>query len=115
MFSCLSIIMWCLLWITHTSQSESLPMEIKKVVVPAAGLGTRFLPYTKAVPKEMLPLLEKPSIQLIIEEGLASGITEFNIIANDDKPELQHHFSHNTKLETHLEKVGKEHLLDSIN
>ena len=57
-------------------------IKITQAVIPAAGLGTRFLPYTKAIPKEMLPLLEKPAIQLIVEEGLACGISEFNIIAN---------------------------------
>ena len=99
----------------QTSKGESSNMKIIKAVIPAAGLGTRFLPYTKAVPKEMLPILEKPSIQLIIEEGLASNITDFYVIANDDKPELQHHFSHNAKLESKLEKTGKSNLLNSIN
>lgn len=64
-------------------------MRITKAVIPAAGLGTRFLPYTKAIPKEMLPIMEKPAIQLIIEEGLASHISEFNIIANDDKQAIK--------------------------
>jgi UTP--glucose-1-phosphate uridylyltransferase len=110
----LSIIL-CLVIITQTSQIMSLPMKITKAVIPAAGLGTRFLPYTKAIPKEMLPILEKPSIQLIVEEGLASGITEFNIIANDDKPELQNHFLHLPKLEALLESRGKSAALESIN
>jgi UTP--glucose-1-phosphate uridylyltransferase len=96
-------------------KSENLPMKIKKTVIPAAGLGTRFLPYTKAIPKEMLPMLDKPSIQLIVEEGLESGITEFNIIANDDKPELKSHFSHQSRLEKQLAAKGKSALLDSIN
>ena len=90
-------------------------MKITKAVIPAAGLGTRFLPYTKAVPKEMLPILDKPSIQLIVEEGIASGITEFNIIANKDKPDLQHHFSHDNRLETILEDKGKLGLIEGIN
>lgn len=90
-------------------------MKITKAVIPAAGLGTRFLPYTKAIPKEMLPILEKPSIQLIVEEGIASGITAFTIIANDDKPELHNHFSHLPHLEDILEKRGKTALLSSIN
>lgn len=101
--------------IIQTSQIMSLPMKITKAVIPAAGLGTRFLPYTKAIPKEMLPILEKPSIQLIVEEGLASGITEFNIIANDDKPELQNHFSHLPRLEDLLNSRNKSALLSSIN
>lgn len=90
-------------------------MKINKVIIPAAGLGTRFLPYTKAVPKEMLPLLEKPSIQIIVEEGLASAITHFIIIANDDKQALKNHLSHQPKLEAALAKNGKSALLDSIN
>lgn len=90
-------------------------MKITKIIIPAAGLGTRFLPYTKAIPKEMLPILEKPSLQIIVEEGMASGISDFNIIANDDKPELKHHFSHMMKLEERLKAKGKSKLLDSIN
>jgi len=90
-------------------------MKINKVVIPAAGLGTRFLPYTKAIPKEMLPLLEKPAIQLIVEEGLACGISEFNIIANNDKEAIKHHFSPQPALEQKLKAVGKESLLDGVN
>ena len=90
-------------------------MKINKAVIPAAGLGTRFLPYTKAIPKEMLPLLEKPSIQLIVEEGLASNINNFIIIANDDKKAIAQHFSHQPKLEADLKTRGKATLLESIN
>lgn len=101
MLNILLSIIFCLI----SLEAESKTMKkITKVVIPAAGLGTRFLPYTKSIPKEMLPILEKPSLQIIVEEGIGSGITEFNIIANDDKPELQNHFSHSTKLETELEK-----------
>ncbi len=92
-----------------------LVMKIKKAVIPAAGLGTRFLPYTKSVPKEMLPILEKPSIQLIVEEGLASHITDFIIIANDDKQALKHFLAHQPKLEDELAERGKLNLLASIN
>ena len=108
-------IILCSLVIMQPSKIMSSPMKITKAVIPAAGLGTRFLPYTKAIPKEMLPILEKPSIQLIVEEGLDSGITEFNIIANDDKPELHNHFSHLPKLEALLEDRGKSAALQSIN
>jgi UTP--glucose-1-phosphate uridylyltransferase len=108
-------IIFCTFLATQTSKAESSVMKITKAVIPAAGLGTRFLPYTKAVPKEMLPILEKPSIQLIVEEGLASGITDFTIIANDDKPELHNHFLHLPKLEHLLESRGKSALLDDIN
>ena len=115
MFHHLLITIFCTFLASQISKAESFPMKITKAVIPAAGLGTRFLPYTKAIPKEMLPILEKPSIQLIVEEGLASGITEFTIIANDDKPELQNHFLHLPHLEHLLESRGKSALLDSIN
>ena len=90
-------------------------MKIHKAIIPAAGLGTRFLPYTKSIAKEMIPILDKPSIQYIIEEGIASGITQFGIIANNDKPEIKNYFSHNAKLESILHKNNKLHLLDSVN
>jgi UTP--glucose-1-phosphate uridylyltransferase len=90
-------------------------MKIKKAVIPAAGLGTRFLPYTKSIPKEMLPILEKPSIQLILEEGLASDITDFIVIANDDKQALKNFLSHQPKLEDELAERDKLNLLDSLN
>jgi len=90
-------------------------MKIEKAVIPAAGLGTRFLPYTKAIPKEMLPILEKPSIQLIVEEGLASFITNFIIIANNDKQAIAQHFSHQPKLEEDLASRGKATLLEHLN
>ena len=109
----LTIILCPLLTIQILKSNVS--MKIKKSVIPAAGLGTRFLPYTKAIPKEMLPIFDKPSIQLIVEEGLQSGITEFNIIANNDKPELANHFSHQERLEKQLAIKGKSALLDGIN
>jgi UTP--glucose-1-phosphate uridylyltransferase len=115
MFHKLSVIFSSALFLTQSSQTMSYTMKINKAVIPAAGLGTRFLPYTKAIPKEMLPILEKPSIQLIIEEGLASNISEFYIIANDDKQAIKNHLTHQTKLEQTLEKSGKLALLESIN
>jgi UTP--glucose-1-phosphate uridylyltransferase len=90
-------------------------MKITKTVIPAAGLGTRFLPYTKSVPKELVPVMGKPAIQIIVEEGIASGITHFEIIANKDKQAIVNYFSANTQLDDHLRKNGKEHLVDSIN
>jgi len=110
-----AIIFVCAFLATYTFESMSLPMKITKAVIPAAGLGTRFLPYTKAIPKEMLPILEKPSIQLIVEEGIASGITDFTIIANDDKPELRNHFLHLPHLENLLASRGKSALLQDLN
>jgi UTP--glucose-1-phosphate uridylyltransferase len=90
-------------------------MKVTKAVIPAAGLGTRFLPYTKVIPKELVPILGVPSIQLIVQEGLDSSVTDFVIIANDDKPELRAHFSHQPHLENILIERGKINLLDSIN
>ncbi len=89
-------------------------MEIKKAVIPAAGLGTRFLPFTKAVPKEMLPLLNKPAIQYIIEEGLASDIDNFIMITSRDKQAISNHFDHNSELELLLKERGKFDLLDTL-
>ncbi len=89
-------------------------MNITKAVIPAAGLGTRFLPFTKAVPKEMLPLVNKPAIQNIVEEGIASGIERFFIIANKDKQVIVDHFSYDMKLETTLKERNKFHLLESV-
>lgn len=97
------------------SKVESKQMKINKVVIPAAGLGTRFLPSTKAIPKEMVTIIDKPSIQVVVEEAIESGTNEVYIIANDDKPGLQHHFSHLPKLETQLAAKNKSELLDSIN
>lgn len=89
-------------------------MNITKVVIPAAGLGTRFLPYTKTIPKEMLPLGNKPAIQNIIEEGIQSHIKEFFIIINKEKKELCKYFEPDNKLESLLEAQGKSELLDSL-
>lgn len=105
----------CMLSIAQISQSRTTTMKINKAVIPAAGLGTRFLPYTKSIPKEMLPIQEKPSIQLIIEEGLGCGINDFVIIANDDKQALKHFLSHQPALEDELEERGKLNLLDGLN
>lgn len=90
-------------------------MEITKAIIPAAGLGTRFMPYTKAVPKEMLPLLNKPAMQYIIEEGLASDIKQFNIISSRDKQAIANHFDIDQGLELFLQEHGKAELLSSIN
>lgn len=90
-------------------------MKITKAVIPAAGLGTRFLPYTKSVPKELVPLMGKPAIQMIVEEAIASGINQFEIIANKDKQAIVNYFSPNTQLDNHLHKTGKEKLLNNIN
>ena len=73
--------------------------KIKKVIIPAAGLGTRFLPATKALPKEMLPIIDKPTLQYIVEEALQSGIEEFIIIISSNKNSIMDYFDRNLELE----------------
>src|SRR5438477_2809606 len=90
-------------------------MKITKAIIPAAGLRTRFLPFTTSVPKELLPIMETPALQFIIEEGLLSGITEFEIIANQNKSAIHEYFSENRDLIDHLKKTNKLSFLDSIN
>ncbi len=85
--------------------------RIKKAVIPAAGFGTRFLPATKATPKEMLPIVDKPTIQYIVEEALASGIEEILIISGHAKRAIEDHFDSAPILERELEVKGKEDLL----
>ncbi|MFA5861482.1 MAG: sugar phosphate nucleotidyltransferase, partial [Candidatus Thermoplasmatota archaeon] len=77
-----------------------------KAVIPAAGLGTRFLPATKNSPKEMLPLVDKPAIQYVVEEAVESGITDILIITGRGKRAIEDHFDHNLELEQLLEKKG---------
>lgn len=86
-------------------------MEVTKAIIPAAGLGTRFLPYTKAVPKEMLPLINKPAIQYIIEEGLSSALNNFFIITARDKQAITDHFDINPELERVLSERNKFDLM----
>ena len=81
-------------------------MKIKKAVIPAAGLGTRFLPATKAQPKEMLPIVDKPSIQFIIEEAVESGIEEILIVTGRNKRSIEDHFDKNYELEAALKAKG---------
>lgn len=88
--------------------------KIRKAVIPAAGFGTRFLPETKAMPKEMLPIVDKPTIQYIVEEILASGIEEILIISGHAKRAIEDHFDSSPELESHLEEHGKEALLEEI-
>lgn len=89
-------------------------MPITKAVIPAAGLGTRFLPATKAQPKEMLPIVDKPTIQYIIEEAAASGITDILIITGRNKRAIEDHFDRSIELEMELERKHKEKLLQEI-
>jgi len=89
-------------------------MRIRKAVIPAAGLGTRFLPATKSVPKEMLPILDKPTIQYIVEEAVESGIEEILIITGRNKRSIEDHFDKSYELETELDKKGKAHDLEIL-
>ncbi|MGL4740319.1 MAG: UTP--glucose-1-phosphate uridylyltransferase GalU [Sarcina sp.] len=88
--------------------------KIRKAIIPAAGLGTRFLPATKAQPKEMLPIVDKPTIQYIIEEAIASGIEEILIITGKGKKCIEDHFDKSLELEMQLEKSGKDELLQMV-
>ncbi len=89
-------------------------MKVRKAIIPAAGLGTRFLPATKAQPKEMLPIVDKPTLQYIIEEAVASGIEEILIITGRNKSSIEDHFDKSVELELALEKSGKKELLEKV-
>ncbi|MFV2082015.1 MAG: UTP--glucose-1-phosphate uridylyltransferase GalU [bacterium] len=89
-------------------------MTVKKVVIPAAGMGTRFLPATKAVPKEMLPLVDKPVIQEVVEEAVRSGISEIVLITGMGKGAIEDHFDISTDLEGFLASRGQEELLKMV-
>ena len=88
--------------------------KVKKAVIPAAGLGTRLLPATKAMAKEMLPIVDKPTIQYIVEEALASGIEEILIVTGKSKRPIEDHFDSNIELESNLESKGKTELLELV-
>ena len=88
--------------------------QIRKAVIPAAGYGTRFLPVTKAIPKEMIPIVDKPVIQYIVEEALQSGIEEILIITGHGKRAIEDHFDTNIDLELQLRQQGKDQLLHLV-
>lgn len=90
-------------------------MKITKAVIPAAGLGTRVLPASKALPKEMLPIVDKPAIQYIVEEAAAAGITDILVITNRGKGVIEDHFDHSLELEAMLQKRGDEKTLKILN
>ena len=89
-------------------------MKVRKAIIPAAGLGTRFLPATKAQPKEMLPIVDKPTIQYIIEEAVASGIEDIIIITGRSKRAIEDHFDKAYELENELLKSGKTELVELV-
>ncbi len=88
--------------------------KVRKAIIPAAGYGTRFLPATKALPKEMLPIIDKPTIQYIVEEAAASGIEDIIIITGKQKRAIEDHFDKNYELEAELERKGKLDLLEKV-
>lgn len=88
--------------------------KVRKAVIPAAGLGTRFLPATKAIAKEMLPIVDKPSIQFIVEEAIASGIEDILVVTGKAKRPIEDHFDANLTLEQNLKSKGKKELLDLV-
>lgn len=90
-------------------------MKITKAIIPAAGLGTRVLPASKALPKEMLPIVDKPAIQYIVEEAVRAGITDILIITNRGKGVIEDHFDHSIELEAMLEKRGNKEMLKTLN
>ena len=95
-------------------RGNELNKRIRKAIIPAAGLGTRFLPATKAQPKEMLPIVDKPTIQYIIEEAIASGIEEILIITGRSKKSIEDHFDRSVELELELSKAGKDEMLEMV-
>lgn len=88
--------------------------KVRKAIIPVAGFGTRFLPQTKALPKEMLPIVDKPILQYVVEEAVASGIEEIIIVTNQNKRPAEDHFDVNAELENWLEKQGKEKELEEV-
>jgi UTP--glucose-1-phosphate uridylyltransferase len=88
--------------------------KIKKAIIPAAGLGTRFLPATKAMPKEMLPIVDKPTIQYIVEEAVSSGIEDIIIVTGRNKKSIEDHFDKSYELEANLEYTNKRELLKIV-
>ncbi len=89
-------------------------MAVRIAVIPAAGLGTRILPATKAIPKELLAIVDKPMIQLVVEEAVGAGVTEVVIVTGPDKPALEDHFTPSPRLEAELERKGKSGLLEAV-
>ena len=89
-------------------------MKVRKAVIPAAGLGTRFLPATKAVPKELLPIVDKPTIQYIMEEVVAAGIEQVILITGREKGSIEDHFDTSVEMENHLKKKGRKDLLKMV-
>ena len=88
--------------------------KITKAIIPAAGFGTRFLPQTKAMPKEMLPIIDKPIIQYVVEEAVSAGITDIIIVTGIHKRSIEDHFDHNQELESRLIQSGKNEIAEQL-
>ncbi|MBN7820228.1 UTP--glucose-1-phosphate uridylyltransferase GalU [Bowmanella yangjiangensis] len=97
-----------------TSITETSPSLVTKAVIPVAGLGTRMLPATKAIPKEMLTVVDKPMIQYVVQEAVAAGITEIVLVTHSSKNSIENHFDTSFELEATLEKRVKRQLLDEV-
>jgi UTP--glucose-1-phosphate uridylyltransferase len=95
-------------------EETAMTKKVRKAIIPAAGLGTRFLPATKAMPKEMLPIVNKPTIQYIVEEAVESGIEDIIIVTGKGKRAIEDHFDHAFELETNLVEKGKLKLLEEV-
>lgn len=93
---------------------EKRTMKVRKAIIPAAGLGTRFLPATKAQPKEMLPIVDKPTIQYIVEEAVTAGIQDIIIVTGRNKRSIEDHFDRSIELELELERSKKQEMLDMV-
>src|SRR5207244_1583686 len=90
-----------------TSKGNSMPQRVRKAVLPVAGLGTRFLPATKVIPKEMIPVIDKPVVQYAVEEARAAGIEHFIFVSAEGKEAIPHHFSPQPHLEKQLAEKNK--------
>jgi UTP--glucose-1-phosphate uridylyltransferase len=101
-------------WFIFSQQTILLNMEVTKAVIPAAGFGTRFLPVTKAQPKEMMPVLDKPTIQYVIEEAVNAGISDILVITGRGKQAIERHFDKSYELEEELKNAGKTDRLERV-
>ena len=90
-------------------------MKIRKAVIPVAGLGTRFLPATKSIPKEMLTIVDRPTIQYIVEEVVASGIEQVIFVTSEGKSAIENHFDYDFQLDTILHMKNKERMAEELN
>ena len=91
-----------------------MPQKVRKIIIPVAGFGTRFLPATKAQPKEMLPILDKPIIQYVVEEAVAAGIEDVILVTNLNKRAIEDHFDYSVELEQSLRDGNKLDLLKEV-